>query len=154
MALTTHALNVGALTPFLCMFEECEHLMEFYERVSGACMHVRMFVLELEQLDAKTNDVRKLEQAVSDLKNNVPKLEWAVSNLKNNVPKLEWAVSDLKNNVPKLKCAASDLKNDIRKLERAVSNLKNNVCCKTGFDPENIYNASKPRAFQLAKIKQ
>ncbi|KAJ3194591.1 NADH dehydrogenase [ubiquinone] iron-sulfur protein 2 [Irineochytrium annulatum] len=39
MALTTHALDVGALTPFLWMFEEREKLMEFYERVSGARMH-------------------------------------------------------------------------------------------------------------------
>ncbi|KAJ3415620.1 NADH dehydrogenase [ubiquinone] iron-sulfur protein 2 [Chytridiales sp. JEL 0842] len=39
MAVTTHALDVGALTPFLWMFEEREKLMEFYERVSGARMH-------------------------------------------------------------------------------------------------------------------
>lgn len=39
IAITTHALDVGALTPFLWMFEEREKLMEFYERVSGARMH-------------------------------------------------------------------------------------------------------------------
>jgi NADH dehydrogenase (ubiquinone) Fe-S protein 2 len=39
MSLTTHALDVGALTPFLWAFEEREKLMEFYERVSGARMH-------------------------------------------------------------------------------------------------------------------
>ncbi|KAJ3117595.1 NADH dehydrogenase Fe-S protein subunit 2 ndufs2 [Phlyctochytrium bullatum] len=39
MAVTTHALDVGALSPFLWMFEEREKLMEFYERVSGARMH-------------------------------------------------------------------------------------------------------------------
>lgn len=39
LALTTHALDVGALTPFLWGFEERERLMEFYERVSGARMH-------------------------------------------------------------------------------------------------------------------
>jgi len=39
MALTTHALDVGALTPFLWGFEEREKLLEFYERVSGARMH-------------------------------------------------------------------------------------------------------------------
>lgn len=36
LALTTHALDVGALTPFLWGFEEREKLMEFYERVCGA----------------------------------------------------------------------------------------------------------------------
>jgi NADH dehydrogenase (ubiquinone) Fe-S protein 2 len=39
MSLTTHALDVGALTPFLWAFEEREKLMEFYERVSGARLH-------------------------------------------------------------------------------------------------------------------
>lgn len=39
LAITTHALDVGALTPFLWGFEEREKLMEFYERVSGARMH-------------------------------------------------------------------------------------------------------------------
>uniref|UniRef100_Q8M1F6 NADH dehydrogenase [ubiquinone] iron-sulfur protein 2 n=1 Tax=Chaetosphaeridium globosum TaxID=96477 RepID=Q8M1F6_CHAGL len=39
LALTTHAMDVGALTPFLWAFEERERLMEFYERVSGARMH-------------------------------------------------------------------------------------------------------------------
>lgn len=39
LALTTHALDVGALTPFLWAFEEREKLMEFYERVSGARFH-------------------------------------------------------------------------------------------------------------------
>eukprot|EP00128_Syssomonas_multiformis_P017701 Colp12_sorted_trinity150504_noHs@3386 len=39
MSVTTHAMDVGALTPFLWMFEEREKLIEFYERVSGARMH-------------------------------------------------------------------------------------------------------------------
>lgn len=39
LALTTHAMDVGALTPFLWAFEEREKLLEFYERVSGARMH-------------------------------------------------------------------------------------------------------------------
>jgi NADH dehydrogenase (ubiquinone) Fe-S protein 2 len=39
MSITTHALDVGALTPFLWAFEEREKLMEFYERVSGTRMH-------------------------------------------------------------------------------------------------------------------
>lgn len=39
LAVATHALDVGALTPFLWMFEEREKLVEFYERVSGARMH-------------------------------------------------------------------------------------------------------------------
>ncbi|MCH7931807.1 MAG: NADH-quinone oxidoreductase subunit D [Proteobacteria bacterium] len=37
--LSTHALDVGAMTPFLWMFEDREVLMEFYEAVSGARLH-------------------------------------------------------------------------------------------------------------------
>jgi NADH dehydrogenase (ubiquinone) Fe-S protein 2 len=39
LALTTHALDVGAMTPFFLRFWEREKLMEFYERVSGARFH-------------------------------------------------------------------------------------------------------------------
>lgn len=39
MAIGTHALDVGAMSPFFWLFEEREKLMEFYERVSGARMH-------------------------------------------------------------------------------------------------------------------
>jgi NADH dehydrogenase (ubiquinone) Fe-S protein 2 len=39
LALSCHAMDVGALTPFLWAFEEREKLMEFYERVSGARLH-------------------------------------------------------------------------------------------------------------------
>ena len=38
-----HAMDVGAMTPFLWSFEEREKLMEFYERVSGARMHAAYF---------------------------------------------------------------------------------------------------------------
>lgn len=37
--ISTFAMDVGAITPFLWMFEERERIMEFYERVSGARLH-------------------------------------------------------------------------------------------------------------------
>jgi NADH-quinone oxidoreductase subunit D len=40
---TTFALDVGAMTPLLWMFEEREKLMEFYEAVSGARMHANYY---------------------------------------------------------------------------------------------------------------
>jgi len=43
LAITTHALDVGAMTPFLWGFEEREKIMEFCERVSGARMHTSYF---------------------------------------------------------------------------------------------------------------
>ena len=41
--LTTHAMDVGALTPILWGFEEREKLMEFYERASGARLHAAFY---------------------------------------------------------------------------------------------------------------
>jgi len=43
LAITCHAMDCGALTPFLWAFEEREKLFEFYERVSGARMHAAYF---------------------------------------------------------------------------------------------------------------
>ena len=41
--IATFALDIGAITPFLWLFEEREILMEFYERVSGSRMHAAYF---------------------------------------------------------------------------------------------------------------
>jgi len=41
--ITTHALDVGALTPPLWAFEEREKMMAFYERASGARLHAAYF---------------------------------------------------------------------------------------------------------------
>jgi NADH-quinone oxidoreductase subunit D len=41
--LTTHAMDVGAMTPVLWGFEEREKLMGFYERASGARLHACYF---------------------------------------------------------------------------------------------------------------
>lgn len=43
LAVGCHAMDVGAMTPFLWAFEEREKLMEYYERVSGARMHAAYF---------------------------------------------------------------------------------------------------------------
>ena len=43
LAVGCHAMDVGASTPLLWLFEEREKLMEFYERVSGARMHSAYF---------------------------------------------------------------------------------------------------------------
>lgn len=43
LAVGCHAMDVGAMTPFLWAFEEREKIMEFYERASGARMHAAYF---------------------------------------------------------------------------------------------------------------
>ncbi|MFK8040007.1 MAG: NADH dehydrogenase (quinone) subunit D [Rickettsiaceae bacterium] len=41
--ITSQAIDVGATTPMLWLFEEREKIMEFYERVSGSRMHSNYF---------------------------------------------------------------------------------------------------------------
>jgi NADH:ubiquinone oxidoreductase subunit D len=43
LAISTHALDVGNMSPVFWAFEERERLMEFYERVSGARMHAAFY---------------------------------------------------------------------------------------------------------------
>jgi len=43
MNVTTQALDVGATTPLLWLFEEREKMLEFYERASGARFHSAYF---------------------------------------------------------------------------------------------------------------
>ena len=43
LALSTHSMDVGNLSPVFWSFEERERLMEFYERVSGARMHAAFY---------------------------------------------------------------------------------------------------------------
>jgi NADH-quinone oxidoreductase subunit D len=43
MNITTFALDVGAMTPLLWLFEDREKIIEFYERASGARMHANYF---------------------------------------------------------------------------------------------------------------
>ncbi len=40
---TAHAMDVGAMTPMLWLFEEREYICEFYERASGARFHAAYF---------------------------------------------------------------------------------------------------------------
>lgn len=88
---TTMALDVGAMTPLLWMFEEREKLMGFYEQVSGARMHanyyrfggvardlpdgledriaawIEQFVPKLDDMDALLTDNRIFKQRTVDI---------------------------------------------------------------------------------------
>ena len=60
--LTTFALDVGAMTPFLWLFEEREVLMEFYERVSGSRLHSAYFRpggVHRDFPDGLVNDIKR-----------------------------------------------------------------------------------------------
>jgi len=43
LAISTHSLDVGNMSPMFWAFEERERIMEFYERVSGARMHAAFY---------------------------------------------------------------------------------------------------------------
>ncbi len=58
--ITTHAMDVGAMTPVLWGFEEREKLMVFYERASGARLHAAYFRpggVHLDLPDGLTDDI-------------------------------------------------------------------------------------------------
>jgi NADH dehydrogenase (ubiquinone) Fe-S protein 2 len=75
MSLNTHALDVGALTPFLWSFEEREQLMEFYERVSGARMHANYFRPGGVFMDLPQNLLRDIYLFTSKFKSRLDELE-------------------------------------------------------------------------------
>jgi NADH dehydrogenase (ubiquinone) Fe-S protein 2 len=77
MAVTTHAMDVGALTPFLWAFEEREKLMEFYERVSGARMHaayIRPGGVVLDIPHGTLNDIYLFARQFNDRLNEMEEL--------------------------------------------------------------------------------
>lgn len=69
MAITTQALDVGAMTPLLWLFEEREKMMGFYEKVSGSRMHAAYI-----RPGGVHRDLPKgLLEEISEFANNFPK---------------------------------------------------------------------------------
>jgi len=68
--ITTHALDVGALTPSLWGFEERETLMTFYERVSGSRLHANYFRAGGVHKDLP----RGLDEDIAKFTNKFPKI--------------------------------------------------------------------------------
>lgn len=75
MAVTTHALDVGALTPFLWAFEEREKLMGFYEEVSGARMHSAYFRIGGVIMDLPLGFLTRLSEFVISFNSRLQELE-------------------------------------------------------------------------------
>jgi len=80
LAVTCHALDVGAMTPLLWGFEEREKLMEFYERVSGARMHAAYFRPGGVQQDLPLNFLEDLFQFVTAFTTRIDEFEELLSN--------------------------------------------------------------------------
>ena len=79
LALTTHAMDVGALTPFLWAFEEREKLMEFYERVSGARMHASYIRPGGVHLDLPIGILDDIYNFIRDFTNRIDEMEEMLS---------------------------------------------------------------------------
>lgn len=71
LGLTTHALDVGAMTPFLWCFEEREKLMSFYECVSGARMHAAYIRPGGIARDLPRNFANDLYTFINNFKNHI-----------------------------------------------------------------------------------
>ena len=76
MAITTQALDVGAMTPLLWMFEEREKMMGFYEKVSGSRMHSAYIRpggvhqdLPAGLLEEIADFIKQFPQKISDMEN-------------------------------------------------------------------------------------
>jgi NADH-quinone oxidoreductase subunit D len=77
MAVTTQALDVGAMTPLLWLFEEREKMMGFYEKVSGSRMHAAYIRPGGVSQDLPDG----LLEEIMDFANNFPKYLDDVDNL-------------------------------------------------------------------------
>jgi len=75
LALTTHALDVGAMTPFLWAFERREKLMELYERVSGARMHANYIRPGGVTYDLNNEILQDIWIIMEDILHNIEQLE-------------------------------------------------------------------------------
>jgi NADH dehydrogenase (ubiquinone) Fe-S protein 2 len=75
IAVTTHALDVGALTPFLWGFEYRERIIEFYERVSGARMHAAYFRVGGVSQDLPLGLLEDIFNFCSNFLNNINEFE-------------------------------------------------------------------------------
>ncbi|MDF2698958.1 MAG: nad7 [Haloplasmataceae bacterium] len=75
LAITTHALDVGALTPFLWAFEEREKIMEFYERVSGARMHANYFRIGGVSFDLPIGLLNDIHLFISQFTSRIDEME-------------------------------------------------------------------------------
>ena len=80
LAVTTHALDVGALTPFLWGFEEREKLMEFYERVSGARLHSSYIRPGGVNLDISNNLILDLKKFILQFSIRLNEIEELLTN--------------------------------------------------------------------------
>ena len=75
LAISCHALDVGAMTAYFFGFEEREKLMEFYERVSGARMHAAYFRVGGVNEDIPKGMIKDIIKNMEQLKERLDEIE-------------------------------------------------------------------------------
>lgn len=73
--ITTQALDVGAMTPLLWMFEEREKMMGFYERASGSRMHANYIRPGGVASDIDNELVQDISRFIDDLPTKLKDME-------------------------------------------------------------------------------
>jgi len=76
LSITTHILDVGALTPFLWLFEEREILLGFYEKLSGARMHAAYILPGSLRKDIDTKILNEIYLFVNRFRHRINELEF------------------------------------------------------------------------------
>ena len=79
LAITTHAMDVGAMSPFLWAFEDREKLMTVYEAMSGARMHAAYIVPDGLTADWPKDLYSTLDSHMRDLTSTLNAIEEMLS---------------------------------------------------------------------------
>ena len=80
MAITTQALDVGAMTPLLWMFEEREKMMLFYEKASGSRMHAAYIRPGGVHQDLPPNLLNEISQFIEQFPSKIDDMESLLTN--------------------------------------------------------------------------
>jgi len=80
MAITTQALDVGAMTPLLWMFEEREKMMLFYEKASGSRMHAAYIRPGGVHQDLPPNLLVEIDQFINQFPQKIDDMESLLTN--------------------------------------------------------------------------
>lgn len=79
IGISTHAMDVGALSPFLYVMEEREKIMEFYERISGARMHANYIKIGGINFDLSIGLLNDIYIFINNFNNKINEIEEILS---------------------------------------------------------------------------
>ena len=68
LALTTSAMDIGAISPFLWAFEEREEIYTLFENISGARMHTAMYGAGGLNFGVRSDDILYIKELVNRIK--------------------------------------------------------------------------------------